>query len=285
MNLINTQNQKLVQSTDTNSLNYKIDTKQTIISMGNSQESLITYEVSKRFIKKDHVGYLFEVLVNKRERNTENCNQEIDDYLFKLQEKVILYTNKIGQIISIANFGEIVETWEDIKNGFRKKFKKDKDIDQVMEKMSLIMSKNDNFLTLYHKSEISALLFPPIYIDGLELPDNQVFQYKVIPYLFGMFSAPFKLLTKHLKKNSDTNLLAIGRSGFIDNSLFEKTAVQLMYREMYKSPSMNADINCNYSDMLYLNQENNIDSGYQLLDISIGEVYSFNQFSNATLLN
>ncbi|SEM11050.1 hypothetical protein SAMN04487910_4129 [Aquimarina amphilecti] len=283
MNLVKNKKQKFSLPINTNSFKYRIETKQTINSMGANKENIIAYEVSKRFLKRDEFGYLFEVLVNTRERKTTDCNQEMDDYLSKLQEKIILYTNEIGQIISIVNFGEIVEIWEDIKRNFRKTFKKTKDIDQIMEKMSLIMSKQDNFLTLYIKSEISSLLFPPIYIDELELLTTGTLQFKVIPYLFGVFSAPLNMLTKYLKDQSKNSERIIGRSGFIKESLFERIAIQQMYREIYSSPSMNASINCDCSEMFYINQENNINSSYQVLNVSIGEVYSFNQFTNAVM--
>jgi len=276
-------NRPIKQSTIESSLLYKIETKQTITFIEETTEDTISLEVSKRFIKKDNIGYLHEILVEKREQNNIKGTRELGCFLEKLNEKIILYTNSIGQIISIANFGEINEIWTDIKNDFKKKFKSDNDIEKMIERMEIIMSNQKNFLPLFRQTEIATLLFPPIFIKDLvnSNDQNQYFQHKIFPFFYGKYSLPIKLITSlNSQKKIQDSTLSISRVGIINEDIFDEKAVKTMFRNYYKNPTIIADITCKYGEMFYLNNENIIQRGTQLLNTAVGDMFQFGQFTN-----
>lgn len=248
-------------------------------------KKMSSIEVSKRFIKKDNVGYLYEVLVKKNSIEDEN---DVDAYLSPLFNKILLYTNNEGKIISIPNIGEIQELWTDMRYEFKKKFKKEKDINKIITHMEMMLSEKNFFLTFYYlQTEIATLLFPPIYIKNLLNPNFKRFQHKLFHYFFNGHFLPFKLLltsiSNHkLKESYDL----ISRVGFISNELIPIKEIKEVFRKHQDNPFLPAEIQGEYSELFYLKKESkSIEKAMQRMEVIVDDFYTYKLQTKLSLIN
>ncbi|WP_299440431.1 hypothetical protein [uncultured Aquimarina sp.] len=261
------------------SVAYEIDTFRYIKSTEEPIENRIRCKVKKSFIRKDSIGYLFSVEVLNRTQSNKEDILDIEDQLTNLQKKLILYTDEHGDIISIVNRGEISEEWDDNKNTFKKTYKDSlENVDGFIEGVDAIINDHIEFLNLVKKSEVATLLFPPIYKQNL-LSQESVKQQKVIYDFFDTTALPFRMNTKVVAINEETQGYQVIRSGGIDTPKFDEESASSLISNLFDVHKYNIKIESDYLEALDLNNDDIIEEATMLLNVEVPGIYSYRQIS------
>ncbi len=266
------------------SILYEMDTYRYIKSPEEPVENRIQIKVKKTFIRKDDFGYLFSVKVIDRKQSNKDDVLGVEDQLANLQNKLTLYTDEHGDIISIVNRGEISEKWYEQKKFFKKEHKHHiENINQFIEGVDAIIKNHDEFLNLVKKSEINTLLFPPIYQHNL-LVEDAIKQQKVWHDFFDTTALPVKLDTKVVAINEDTLGYQIIRSGDIDTPGFDEEKASQLLSTLYDVHKYNIKIDGSYLEALDLSEDDSVEEATSLMNIEIPGVYSYRQISKLKAL-
>ncbi|KAA1248139.1 hypothetical protein [Aquimarina sp. RZ0] len=258
---------------------YEIDTYRYIKSPEEPIENRIQTKIKKSFIRKDPVGYLFSIEVLEREQSNKEDILDIEDQLANLQNKLVLYTDAHGDIISIVNRGEISEEWYDHKTIFKKTNKDSlENVDEFIEGVDSIINDHVEFLNLVKKSEVASLLFPPIYQYNL-LAENSIKQQKVLYDFFDTTALPFRMDTKVIAMNEETLGYQIVRSGNIDTPRFDEKSASALISNLFDVHRYNIKIEGDYFEAIDLNDHNIVEEATLLLNIEIPGIYSYRQIS------
>ncbi|MFD2561820.1 hypothetical protein [Aquimarina rubra] len=255
---------------------YFIEIRQAVKSKQELNENTINIEVDKNFIKKDDFGYLFSIEVQKRTQSDTNGFRGMEDFLSKLQQKIIVYTDETGEIKSIVNHDEIKELWVDSQKEFLNIYRNVKDIKNITKRINELLDSREDFLNLFEQSEIGTLLFPKIYFPDLRV-HKQIFHQKFYRDFFGPFSLPLLIKTELLEENNKKKHTRVFNEGIIDEQKFQEDAIKLFFRRLYTTYNLIVDFDIIYSELYDLNEKNVIDSVFQIFEVKVGEVYSFNQ--------
>ncbi|MHA7059019.1 hypothetical protein ACWGOQ_0017470 [Aquimarina sp. M1] len=264
---------------DEYSVVYELDTFRYIKSTEAPVENRIRCKVKKSFIRKDPIGYLFSVEILTRTQSNKEGVLDIENQLAGLQKKLVLYTDQHGDIISIVNRGEIYEEWDDQKNTFKNAYKDDlENIDTFIEGVNAIINNHEEFLNFVKKSEVSTLLFPPIYQQSL-LSQRSVKQQKVMHDFFDTTALPFCIDTRIVARNKQTMGYQIIRSGDIDNPRFDEESASTLISNLFDVHKYNIKIESNYLETLDLNNDDIIEEATMLLNVEVPGIYNYRQIS------
>lgn len=275
-------NEDLSIDTKERSHTYAIDTDTYIKSTEAPIKNKITSTVKKTFIKKDQIGHLFSIEVLKRTQSNKEDILYLEDELAIIQQKLVLYTNEKGEIISIVNRGEIAEAWYDQRKTLQKIFENEiEDIHIILEGIHQIIHDADEFLKLVKKSEIITLLFPPIYQQHIT-SEVSISQKKVFTDFFDTTDLPFKVDTKIIAIHEVTKGYQIVRSGNLDTQLFDKEQVATLLGNLFKVHPYNINIDANYFEAHDLKENRDAEEGIFFLTIEVPEIYSYRQISKLT---
>lgn len=261
------------------SILYEIDTFRYIKSPEDPVENRIQLKVKKSFIRKDNFGYLFSVETIEKKQSNKEDSLNIDYQISNLQNKLILYTNEQGDIISIVNRGQISELWYDKKKEFKKEFKDDiEDIDEFIKGVDAIIKNHKEFLNLVKKSEVATLLFPPIYNCNL-LVENAIKQEKIFYDFFDTNALPFRIETKTTALNTETKGYQVIRAGDLNTPKFNNESAAALISNLFEVHTYNIKIEANYFEALDLSEDDIIEEASFLLNVEIPGIYSYRQIS------
>lgn len=258
---------------------YNFDSYRYIKSTEEPVENRIQSKVKKTLVKKHKTGYIFSVEVSERKQSNKEDIYEIEDKLADLQKKLVLYTNKHGEIISIINRGEISEEWYIQKKILKKHFRDSyEDIDVIIDGIDAIIDNPEELLKLIKKSEVITLLFPPIYNYDL-LQKNQIDQSHIIHDFFDTTALPFKIQTKIAAFNEITSGYQIIRSGDLDTGRFDNEQATDVISTLFNVHSYNIKIDSNCFEAYDLTENHTVDTATLLMNVEIPGIYSFRQIS------
>ncbi len=235
--------------------------------------------VQKEFIKKDNNGYMFSVkILNRKQSRTEEL-EALEEVLDFLQEKVVLYTDTNGDIISIINRAQIRADWEDKIFAFKKNNKEQiPNIEEIIHGITELISDPGAFLNFIKKSEIFSLLFPPVFnIDLLKI--KSVSQKKKLHNFFKHVDLPIQLETQIVALNVLTNGLQIKRNGKLDNYVLMEDELAKFFMDTYGIHKSNLSYNVNLLEYYDLDRYNNIDKANGLLNVEVPNVFSYKQIN------
>ncbi len=274
-----TQKKDISFSKNEYAISYEIDTFRYIKSTEEPIENRIRCKIKKSFIRKDSIGYLFSIEVLNRTQSNKEDILDLEDQLANLQKKLVVYTDEHGDIISIVNRGEIFEEWDDNKSAFKKTYKDIlENVDKFTEGVDAILNDQTEFLNLVKKSEVVTLLFPPIYKQNL-LSQESIKQQKVICDFFDTTALPFRMNTKVVAINEETQGYQIIRSGEIDVPRFDEESASTLISNLFDVHKYNIKIESNYLEALDLNNDNIIEEATMLFNVEVPGIYSYRQIS------
>ncbi len=262
---------------------YEVETYISVQTLEEIRENTIKSKVSKRFIETNTFGNLYEVnLIQRNQSYTEGISA-VEDYLMKLQKKLLIYTNDRGTIVSIPNVREIEELWNDSKAEFRKTFKKFQDIENIIKGMDDVFKSKNGFLNIFAQSEIGALLFPGIYFNELQ-KDKALIQRKFFQNFFGQYPLPILLETQIIDSDTiDSKITKIARTGSIEWQFFEEDNIKSFFREIIKDYSYINKFDAFYSELYDLDSECNMVNALQFLYVKVDDIYSVDSKTTITM--
>jgi len=274
-----TKRKDLSLQTNPHSTLYEIDTFKYIKSPEAPIENRIQLKVKKKFVHKDNIGYLFLVEVLERKQSNKEDVLGIEFQISNLQNKLLLYTNHHGEIISIVNRKEIANLWYDQKEEFKKTYKNDlENIDAFIDALDDLIRDNTEFLKLIKKTAVLILLFPPIYQHNL-LVKNSVNQENIFYDFFDTSALPFKIDTKVVALNETTQGYQVVRAGNINTSRFDKESATSLISNLFDVHKYNIKIDANYFEGIDLSENDIVEEASFLLNVEASGVYSYRQMS------
>lgn len=256
---------------------YAIEVRQRVVSKGYESNNVTTFEVEKKFIKKDDFGFLFSIVVLDRKQSNIEGLRGMEDYLSKIQDEITLYTDEKGNIKTIVNYKEVFGKWMNCKSKFLKKYKHVDDIKGIAQRITTTFDVKEEFLNLFRQSEIGTLLFPPIYIPELKQNKTAV-QHKFYRDFFGPYLLPFRLEINAIKPKKGIET-TIGRVGEIDKHFLEEDKIKLYYRKLHSTYNLIVDIESAYTEIFNVDNSNIIDNAFQLFGVKLGSFYSFDKIT------
>jgi len=258
-------------------ITYNIETYTTVTSLEEVKDNIMTAKVTKRFIDKDEVGYLYEVNLIERNQPDNGGFNNMENYLSKLQKKLLIYTNDIGSIISISNMESIKGFWYNRRQEFVKLFNHIHEIEDITKRVDELVESEESFMNVFAQSEIGTLLFPAVFTEMLQ-KDQAIIQRKFFQNFFGAYSLPLLLETQLVyPDNPEITATKIARTGSIEWQFFEEDGIKSFFRETFKDYPYINNFDAFYSELYDLDIKCDISNALQLLYVKVGDIYSFDQ--------
>jgi len=277
--LVAKKNRDLILSEKEGTILYEFGIAQQIISPEEIIKNRITAEIEKTFIKKDHIGYLYQVKINKRSQSNTEDMLGIEDELAFLEKEIVLYTNDKGKIISIVNRGQIKEDWYFRAKRIQKEYKQIiPEVSKFVYAIEALINDNVAFVSLIQKSEVYSALFPPVYNQNLA-KKKTIQQYKNFDNFFDTTTLPFKIDTVLTGINTLTQGKQMIRSGKLDTSIFNKTSASELFTKVYGAHEYSLNFKASYLETFDLDQEGEVDKSTIMLGVTVSDIYQLKQIS------
>lgn len=258
---------------------YNFGVVQLVETPDEKTENKITATIEKEFIKKDKFGYLYTIRVTDRKQSNIEEMLGVEEALFFLKKKVVLYTSQYGEVISVVNRPQIKEDWYEESKKFKANFTGIlPDINQFIDGVNGLLDDNKAFVNFIKKSDIYNILFPTIYNVDLE-QRIAIQQKKEFHNFFDRYSLPLNLDTKIVGRNIDTNGLQIIRGGKLDTYRFNKEGASEMFKHQYGVHHTALKFNVSYMETYDTDSLGGIDAANNMLGVQVSELYSLKQIT------
>ncbi|MDH7448221.1 hypothetical protein [Aquimarina sp. 2201CG14-23] len=273
------QQQSLSLSESIDTITYDFGMVQQIISPEETTKNKITATIEKTFVKKDHLGYLYNIKINNRSQSNIDDMFGLEEALAFLYKNITLYTNDYGEIITILNRGQIAEEWYDLAKRIKKKFKHlIPDIKKFLLGIDTLIEDNESFVSMIKKSEIYSALFSPIYNQNI-MEEITIEQQKDFDNFFDLEKLPLRIETTITGINKDTKGKQFMRSGAIDYARFDKESASELFIRSYGVHEYALNFNASYLEVLDLDQNNQVDKATIMLGVKVNDLYQLKQIS------
>lgn len=262
---------------------YNIEIRQSTISNGEKSDCATISTVSKTFIEKNEQGLLYKIIVKNRTQSNKESLRGVENFLSGLLLKVVLvYTDEVGYIKSIANHEEIKEKWVLNRSDFLKRFASIDNLQQMADRMDDLVNSPTDLLDIFKQSDIGTLMFPPVFSESLTR-DTKLIQRKFFYNFFGAYALPLLIETKLIANNvENSSAIKVTRLGKLDRTLFWEDEVKEMFREIYDIFPLNVNLTTSYVELFEFNMDATIDAALQIFSTSVGEIYKFDQVIKLT---
>lgn len=258
---------------------FKIETKQKITSNGKESNCIVKMNVTKTFIEKNELGLLYKIEVSDRIQSNKENLRGVEDFLAPLQNVLLVYTDEMGYVKSIANLEKIKEKWVNKRGAFISKFGHIEEIEEMTNRLDELMNNKDGFTNTFKQSDLGTLLFPPVYTEELN-EETKVLQWKYFYNFFGAYILPLFIETQLIEnKEEGSTATKVARIGIIDTEHFAEDEVKGLFREIYNTDDLNVDVAVNYAELYDLNKDSTIDKALQILFVAVGKTYIFDQMT------
>jgi len=276
---VSTKQKSLVLSEVTDTIYYDFGIAQQIVSPEETTKNQITATIEKTFVKKDQLGYLYNVkILDRKQSNTEDMFG-LEQALAFLQKNIVLYTNSQGEIITILNRGQIAEDWYDQAKTIKKDFAYlIPEMNKFLAGINNLLEDNESFVSLITKSEIYSVLFPPIYNHDL-MKKITIQQEKDFDNFFDTTTLPLSIDTAVTGINAKTKGKQLIRSGKIDTARFDKESASELFTKSYGIHEYALNFNTSYLETFDLDQKNQVDKATGMLGVKVNDLYQLKQMS------
>lgn len=258
---------------------YNIETTQKITSEGKESTCVVKMNVTKTFIEKNELGLLYKIVVSDRVQSNKESLRGVENFLAPLQNVLMIYTDEMGYVKSIANLEKVKEKWIDKRGTFINRFRHINDLEEMTNRLDELMNNKDGFTNIFKQSDIGTLLFPPVYTEELS-EETKVLQWKYFYNFFGTYALPLYIETELIEnKEENSTVTKVARIGMLDPEHFEEDEVKAMFREGYNTDDLNDDVGVNYAELYDLNRDSTIDKALQIFFVAVGNKYIFDQMT------
>jgi len=276
------QQKSLSLSENTDTSIYDFGLVQQVISPEEISINKITATVEKTFVKKDHLGYLYNIKISNRSQSNTDAMFGLEEKLAFLQNNIVLYTNTQGEIITILNRGQIAEDWYDVAKCIKKDFKYLlPEMKEFLFGIDSLIQDNALFVGMIKKSEIYSALFPPIYDQHL-VQKITIEQQKKIENFFDSETLPLTIQTAITGINKDNKGKQLIRSGNLDLAQFDKESVSELFTRSYGVHEYALNYDVSYLEVFDLNPKNQVDKANIMLGVKVNNLYQLKQISKLT---
>jgi len=179
---------------------YSLDVRQRTILGGVASENFIKAKVKKVLSGKNDNGYVFDLVVLRRQQSNLDGIRAMQNELNFLQKELTVQTNFSGLPTKILNLNAIADKWNNFQSKFEKKFKDQEGLTEILSGTTALVKDNEAFTQNFIESEIGTIFFPPIYNEVSE-EGEQCTQHKEFTDFIGGVSLPLKLTTTLKKRN------------------------------------------------------------------------------------
>ncbi|WP_298541129.1 hypothetical protein [uncultured Aquimarina sp.] len=273
------QQKSLLLSENTDTILYDFGVVQQVISPEETTKNKITATVEKTFVKKDQLGYLYNVKISNRSQSNIDDMFGLEQELAFLQKNIVLYTDTHGEIITILNRGQIAEDWYDQAKRIKKEFNYlIPEIQNFLSGIDSLIDDDKSFVALIKKSEIYSVLFPPIYNQEL-MKKITIEQQKDFDNFFDTTTLPFRIDTAITGIHADTKGKQLIRSGKIDKARFNKEVASKLFAKSYGVHEYALNFEASYLETFDLDQKNQIDKANAMLGVKVNDLYQLKQIS------
>lgn len=258
---------------------YLFEIRQRSIMGAVPNDNIVRMTVKKQSMPTKH-GMFYQLnVINRKQSNTEGV-RAIEQDLFFLQEKLIIQTDAEGNLLKINNLPEIKVLWEKSKRNFRKKHKKLEDIDTLIKVTDELLENNPAFTNNIKESDITTLLFPPIYSKTID--EGITYQQKKdFADFFGEVTLPLKLTTT-FKQRKKLNVL---RKGILDEERFEDEKVANFFRTLADNYQLGVKVTVDYMETYDIDKQHWVTHAGQLMAVKIQGLFYYEQIVRVTPLN
>ncbi len=260
---------------------YTMDVRQRTVLGGVANENFIKAEVKKVLAGKNDKGYVFDLMVLRRQQsNTEGIRGMQDDLAF-LQKELTIQTDFNGKPIRILNLRPIKDKWENHRKEFQKKYKGHEGLSEAISGTDRLVTDNEAFTTNFIESEIGTLFFPPIYNKLSEEGENCI-QHKEFTDFLGGVSLPLKLTTTLKKRNTINHKAQLLRRGALNSDEFDHYTARKFFRNLTDNMKLAARVSADYMETYDLDKYHGITHAGQMLGVRVEALFSFEQIVRVT---
>ena len=274
-----TKRKSLVLAENIKTTKYVFWVVQQIISPEETTKNQITATIEKTFIKKDPLGYLYNVQITTRKQSNTDDMFGLEQELAFLQQNITLYTNSQGEIITVLNRGQIAEDWYNQAKLIKKEYAYlIPEIDAFLKGIDDLLEDDKAFVSLIKKSEIYSILFPPVYNQKL-MQKITVQQQKNFDNFFDATILPLNIDTTITGINAETKGKQIIRSGKLDRVRFNKASASELFTKSYGVHEYALNFEASYLETYDLDNENKVDKATGMLGVTVNDLYQLKQIS------